>query len=76
MDTHTIDMTEIKYESDLFGPKAPFHGSEEGSPLNNFLSAISGKRAIVMLDEFEKSSRSVQDSLLILFDEGSLPHIP
>ena len=66
----TIDMTEIKYETDLFGPKAPYIGCESGSPLNNFLAENSGKRAIVMLDEFEKSTREVQNSLLVLFSDG------
>jgi AAA domain (Cdc48 subfamily) len=63
-------MTEMKYETDLFGPRAPFVDHEVGSPLNNFLCAMSGKRAIVLLDEFEKSSKEVWHSLLILFDEG------
>jgi ATP-dependent Clp protease ATP-binding subunit ClpA len=64
-------MTEMKYETDLFGPLAPFVDHEKGSPLNNFLCAMSGRKAIVLLDEFEKSSKEVWDSLLILFDEGS-----
>jgi hypothetical protein len=70
LEIQTIDMTEIKYETDLFGSKAPYVGCEGGSPLNNFLAGKSGKRAIVMLDEFEKSTREVLNSLLILFDEG------
>jgi ATP-dependent Clp protease ATP-binding subunit ClpA len=63
-------MTEVRYETDLFGPKAPFHGCEGGSPLNNFLIAKSGKRAVVMLDEFEKSTKEALNSLLITLDEG------
>jgi ATP-dependent Clp protease ATP-binding subunit ClpA len=63
-------MTEVKYETDLFGPRAPYKGHETGSPLNNFLAQNSGKRAIVMLDELEKSTQEVMNSLLIIFDEG------
>jgi ATP-dependent Clp protease ATP-binding subunit ClpA len=45
-------------------------GYEKGSPLNNFLTRMSGNRAIVFLDEFEKTTREVQNACLIPFDEG------
>jgi ATP-dependent Clp protease ATP-binding subunit ClpA len=60
----------MKYESDLFGPKKPYMGYAKGSPTNNFLSRTAGRRCIVFLDEFEKTSKEVQNSLLIPFDEG------
>ena len=71
LDMIIIDMTEVRFETDLFGPKYPFKGYEEGSPLNNFLEKNAAKRAIVMLDELEKSTQEVMNSLLIIFDEGS-----
>ena len=70
LELECVDSTEIKYESDLFGPKQPYLGYQQGSPLNNFLTRMSGKRAIVFLDEFEKTTREVQNACLIPFDEG------
>jgi hypothetical protein len=66
----SIDMSGVKRETDLFGPKAPFVGHQEGSTLNNFISHHSGKRVVVFLDEFEKSSKEVWDALLLPFGEG------
>lgn len=68
--THITDCTEMRYETDLFGPKYPYHGHEQGSPLNNYLALYSGKRAIVFLDEFEKTTDSVRQALLLAFDSG------
>ena len=65
-----IDCTEMLHETDLFGPKKPYLGYELGSPLNNFLARLTGRRGIVFLDEFEKTTREVQNALLIPFDEG------
>ncbi|KAH0543129.1 hypothetical protein FGG08_002555 [Glutinoglossum americanum] len=64
-----VDMTEMRSETDIFGPKAPYVGSEEGSPLNNFLVHMGGQKSIVFLDEFEKSGPGVRNALLIPFDE-------
>ena len=60
----------MRYETDLFGPKYPYAGHEKGSPLNNYLALYSGKRAIVFLDEFEKTNDSVRQALLLVFDSG------
>ncbi|KAI9774153.1 MAG: hypothetical protein M1840_005246 [Geoglossum simile] len=65
----TVDMAGMKFETDLFGPRPPYQGHERGSPLNNFLSHRSGRRAIIFLDEFERSSTEVRDTLLIPFGE-------
>jgi ATP-dependent Clp protease ATP-binding subunit ClpA len=70
LELECVDSTEIRRESDLFGPKQPYMGYEKGSPLNNFLTRMSGNRAIVFLDEFEKTTREVQNACLIPFDEG------
>jgi hypothetical protein len=71
LELECIDCTELRYETDLFGPKKPYIGHELGSPLNNFLTRLSGRRCIVFLDEFEKTTADVQNALLIPFDEGS-----
>lgn len=65
-----VDCTEMKHETDLFGPKMPYLGYELGSPLNNFLTRNNGKRCIVFLDELEKTTREVQNALLVPFSEG------
>ncbi|KAL8684222.1 MAG: hypothetical protein Q9224_006511, partial [Gallowayella concinna] len=65
-----VDCTQVRRTSDLLGPQAPYEGHEEGSSLNNFLAEHSGKKAVVFLDEFEKTSSDVHQSLLLLFDEG------
>lgn len=65
-----IDCAGITSVTDLFGPKAPSPGYEQGSTLNNFLCRNHGQRSIVLLDEFEKMGPAVHESLLIPFDEG------
>lgn len=65
-----IDSTEMNHTTDLFGPKAPFPGYEEGSALNNFLCRNHGQRSVVLLDDFEKMGPNVFNSLLIPFGEG------
>lgn len=66
-----IDCTEMKYETDLFGPKAPYIGHEVGSPLNNHLANEHRKRTVVFLDEFDKTTEEVRRSLLIVFEKGA-----
>lgn len=70
LDMEVVNMTTYSRETELWGPRAPFRGHEEGSPLNNFLQAKSGQRCIVFLDEFEKSTAEVHVSFLIPWDEG------
>lgn len=65
-----VDCTHLHYETDLFGAQAPYHGWQDGSPLNNFLTDCNGQKAVVFLDEFDKMDRSVYKSLLLPFDEG------
>lgn len=69
-DIFTADCTEMRYETDVFGPKFPYQGWEEGSPLNNFLSDKQGKRSVVFLDEFDKTTVEVRQALLTTFDDG------
>ena len=68
---HFLDATEMRHETDIFGPKAPYQNYEKGSKLNNFLAKNSGKRAVVFLDEFEKTTTAVHMSLLLPFESGT-----
>ncbi|KAL9608642.1 MAG: hypothetical protein Q9167_006543 [Letrouitia subvulpina] len=65
-----IDCTHMRHMSDLLGPRPPFVGYEEGSPLNNFLAKVTGNRSIVFLDEFDKTTNEVQQAMLLLFESG------
>ena len=65
-----VDCTEIRHETDIFGPKAPHEGYEEGSPLNNHLYRESRRRNIVLLDEFEKSTQELWAALLSVVEGG------
>lgn len=59
LDIHLVDCTGMKFETDLFGPKPPYQGHEQGSPLNNYLAENVGQRKVVFLDEFEKTTAEV-----------------
>lgn len=65
-----VDCTIFNEERELFGPRAPYVGSERGSPLNNFIAQNARRRSIVFLDEFEKTSRNIHQALLLPFDNG------
>ncbi|KAF7557506.1 hypothetical protein G7046_g6020 [Stylonectria norvegica] len=70
LDLEVVDCTTFSREFELFGGRAPYQGYERGSPLNNFLAAHAGKKSIVFLDEFEKTSTEIHNSLLVPFDTG------
>ncbi|RFU25801.1 hypothetical protein B7463_g10533, partial [Scytalidium lignicola] len=70
LELEVVDCTIFNREMELFGPREPYVGSENGSPLNNFLARKAGERCIVFLDEFEKTNREIHQSLLLPFDKG------
>lgn len=70
LELQVVDCTSVSREADLFGPRAPFNGSAQGSPLNNFLTRKAGERCIVFLDEFEKTGAEIHNALLLPFDNG------
>jgi ATP-dependent Clp protease ATP-binding subunit ClpA len=70
LELHVSDCTIVNRENELFGPRNPYVGAEEGSPLNNFLAKKNGQRCIVFLDEFEKTTSDIWNALLIPFDKG------
>lgn len=69
-DIIVIDCTEMKHETDLFDPKAPYSGHQAGSPLNNHLTNDHRKRTVVFLDEFDKTTEEVRQSLLLVIEKG------
>ena len=72
LELEVVDCTIYTYESDLFGARAHYQGSQNGSPLNDFLVRNSGKRCVVFLDEFEKMNPRIHQTLLYPFDNGNL----
>jgi hypothetical protein len=76
LDLEIVDCTIYNREIELFGPRNPYVGAEHGTPLNNFLAKNAGKRCIVFLDEFEKTTSDIHQALLVPFDNGEyLPSI-
>jgi len=59
-------------DSDCLAIVGPFKNSEVRPTFVKFIMANSGKRSVMVLDEFEKTKTQVQDSLLRLFQEGLL----
>jgi hypothetical protein len=72
VDHKVVDCAQMKRDTEIFGSKQGYERSTEGSPLNNFLSDQSGKRSVVFLDEFDKTSEEVRNSLLKLCEEGMI----
>ncbi|KAF1996576.1 P-loop containing nucleoside triphosphate hydrolase protein [Amniculicola lignicola CBS 123094] len=70
LELEVVDCTIYNREMELFGGRAPFVGSERGTPLNNFLARKAGQKCVVFLDEFEKTTDDIHNALLIPFDKG------
>ncbi|KAJ2897400.1 hypothetical protein MKZ38_004701 [Zalerion maritima] len=70
LELEVVDCTIVNREMELFGPRRPYSGADRGSPLNNFIARNAGRRCIVFLDEFEKTTAEIHQSLLLPFDNG------
>ncbi|KAK7402960.1 hypothetical protein QQX98_011270 [Neonectria punicea] len=70
LNLEVVDCTIVRHEVELFSPRAPYHGSRQGSPVNNFLAEHSGQRCIIVMDEFEKTTREIHQALLLPFDNS------
>jgi ATP-dependent Clp protease ATP-binding subunit ClpA len=69
-DICNIDMSKIKTSFSLLGGAAPYDNFKKGSPLNNYLARHTSERCVVFLDEFDKTSQEVRQSLLTILDSG------
>jgi ATP-dependent Clp protease ATP-binding subunit ClpA len=58
LDFQAVNCTNLKWESDPFGPQAPYVANQDA------------QRRIVFLDEFEKTEDEVRKILLVPFDNG------
>ncbi|CAN8105255.1 unnamed protein product [Discula destructiva] len=75
LDMEIVDCTSKENDREMFGARNPYQGWENGSPLNNFLVRRAGQRCIVFLDEFEKTTKDVHQTLLLPFQNGRLPYV-
>lgn len=67
---HQVDCTEMRYETDILGPKPPYQGHEKGSPLNNHLADHDGQKTVIFMDEFDKTTWQVYQAMLLPFESG------
>lgn len=67
-----IDCTHVDSVTDLFGCSSTYNRSERGSILNNFIAANDDRRAVVFLDELDKTSSDVRNALLIALEKGKV----
>lgn len=74
LEMEIVDCTNKSNEKEMFGARAPYQGWEKSAPLNSFLARNAGKRCIVFLDEFEKTSNDVHKTLLLPFQNGKSPN--
>ena len=68
-----VDCTNADHAADILGSGARFRGSDTQPILADFLLRNSGRRSVVVLDEFEKVGRSygeAADAFLKIFEEG------
>ncbi|KAI4610499.1 hypothetical protein J4E80_008263 [Alternaria sp. BMP 0032] len=68
--TTTIVCSQMNTDTELLGSRNGYHGSTQGSTLNNHLSDNAGECSVVFLDEFDKSSQAVYNALLTIMSEG------
>ena len=70
LDIQHVDCTEMRHETDIFGPKYPYEGHGQGASLNNFLAEHTGLKSVVFLDEFDKTTAEVRKAMLLVLDTG------
>jgi len=70
LETLRIDCTEMSQEEDMFGWMGGYHSTSTGTPLNNFIAKWTGQRALIFLDEFDKTTVDVRKTLLLPFEDG------
>ena len=63
-----VNCSVLHHSTDLLGPHSPYRGWAQGSPLNAHLARYTGQRNVVFLDEFEKTTEDVWQSLLLPFE--------
>ena len=68
--TTVIDCAQMHSDIALFGSRLGYQGNAQGSQLNNHLAEYAGVSSVVFLDEFDKTDKSIHNSLLLVLDSG------
>ena len=63
-----VDCSVLHHSYDLLGTHAGHEGWAQGSPLSAHLAQHAGQRNVVFLDEFDKTTEHVRQSMLLLFE--------
>ena len=70
LDMQIIDVAQMQSAHDFLGGTPSYRNSEQGSQLTNFLVRHNGKRGVIFLDEFDKTTKEVRDSMLLMLGSG------
>ena len=63
-----VNCSVLHHSTDLLGAHAPYQGWTQGTPLGAHLAQYVGQRNVVFLDEFDKTTEDVRQSLLLIFE--------
>ena len=63
-----VDCSVLHHSTDLLGPHPGYEGWAKGSPLSAHLAEHTGQRNVIFLDEFDKTTEDVRQSMLLLFE--------
>ena len=63
-----VNCSVLHHSTDLLGTHAGYEGWAQGSPLGAHLAQHVGQKNVVFLDEFDKTTEDVCQSLLLLFE--------
>ena len=63
-----VNCSVLHHSTDLLGAHVGYEGWTQGSPLSAHLAQHAGQRNVVFLDEFDKTTEDVRQSLLLLFE--------
>ncbi len=63
-----VNCSVLHHSYDLLGPHAGHEGWGQGSPLSIHLAQYAGQRNVVFLDEFDKTTQQVRQSMLLPFE--------
>lgn len=64
----TVNCAVLRHSTDILGTHAGYEGWDQGSPLSVHLAQHAGRRNVVFLDEFDKTTGDVRQSMLLLFE--------
>ena len=70
LDIQIIDTAQMQSTFDIFGGTPSYRNSDKSTQLNSFLKEHNGRRGVVFLDEFDKTTGEVRDALLVALGSG------